>query len=573
MKQFKHSRDQDLVSTSLDGLVSANPSLAHLNHNVVVYRPSYKSNPEKVTLISGGGSGHEPTHTGFIGEGMLDAVAVGQIFASPTAVQIEHALDAVSSPKGTLIIVKNYTGDVFHFGAAAEKAKAAGKSVRVVIVGDDVAVGREQGALVGRRGLAGVILVHKTAGASAQQGHDLATVAHCAELVARNIATIGTSLEHCTIPGRKFHSDLKDDEYEIGLGIHNEPGVIRESHLPELPKVIDRMLRLMTDQNDKDRAFVKFQNGDDVLLLVNNLGGVSPFEISYITSIALRKVEKLEFRVRRVLAGTFTTSFNGLGFSLTLLNLTSAGPKILDLIDLQTPVPGWTNATASKDWDQKPISEGKFEREELPESGILLPKGFEANLNRGLRALIAAEPQITEYDTMAGDGDCGETLKAGAEALMNKFDSLPSDAVLAILEMADVLGEAMGGTSGGIYFIFLTALAKNLRECGVEAIDPLVAGESAKGALITLFEYTKARKGDRTLIDALQPFIDTLCETSSISEALRACQEGMESTAKLTAKAGRAAYVQQDNLVKENIPDPGAYGLFTFLQAWCDSEE
>lgn len=556
---------------SLEGLVSANPSLAHLKHNVVVFRPSYKPHAKKVTLISGGGSGHEPTHTGFLGEGMLDAVAVGQIFASPTAVQIGHAIDAVSSPEGTVIIVKNYTGDVFHFGAAAEKAKAAGKLIRVVIVGDDVAVGRDQGKLVGRRGLAGVVLVHKVAGASAQQGDNLDTVANYAELVAKNVVTVGTSLEHCTIPGRKFRSDLKGDEYEIGLGIHNEPGVIRESHLPELPEVLDRMLGLMTDQHDDDRAFVGFNSGDEVLLLVNSLGGVSPFEISYITSIALRKVEKLELRVKRVLAGTFTTAFNGLGFSLTLLNLTSAGSKITELIDKHTSAPGWASAVAPEYWSLGPITESQSQEEKLPPSDISLPEGFKGSLKHGLEALIAAEPQITEYDTIAGDGDCGETLKSGAESLLKGLDDLPEDAVHAVLKIADILSEAMGGTSGGIYFIFITALAKNLGRSKANTIDLKLAGEAAKGALETLFEYTKARKGDRTLVDALQPFIDTLYETSDLRKALSASQKGMEGTAKLTAKAGRAAYVQQDNLVNENVPDPGAYGLFQLLQAWCES--
>lgn len=571
MKQNLYPKDQDLVAVALNGVVAANPQLAHLKHNVLVYRPSYRSGIDKVTLVSGGGSGHEPTHTGFVGEGLLDAVAVGQIFASPTAMQIDYALDSVETPKGSLIIVKNYTGDVFHFGAASEKAKVAGKKTRVVIVGDDVAVGRKQGKLVGRRGLAGIVLVHKVAGASAAAGNDLDTVAEHAEAVANNLVTIGSSLDHCTVPGRSFHSDIKDDEVEIGLGIHNEAGVFRDSPIPPIGELVDKMLGMMLDQKDEDRAFVPFKNGDEVLLLVNNLGGLSPFEISYITSIALKNVAAKKLSVIRVLSGTFTTAFNGPGFSLTLLNLSRAGSEILKLIDAKARAPGWVSAVAPQEWNPKQLEEKEEVQQELPPSGVTLPKSFAAPLHKGLDALIAAEPKITEYDLIAGDGDCGETLKAGAEALLKVLDELPSDAVHAVMAIAEVVSEAMGGTSGGIYYIFITAFAQSVKEQKPETLDMKAAAAAAKAALESLFKYSKARVGDRTLVDALQPFVDTLYETGNVSKAVEAADTGMKKTAELQAKAGRAAYVQQDSLVDQNIPDPGAYGLVELLKGWSGS--
>ncbi|CAG8690733.1 6590_t:CDS:2, partial [Ambispora leptoticha] len=179
---------------------------------------------KQVTLVSGGGAGHEPAHAGFVGPNLLSAAVSGNIFASPSTSQILAAIRRVQSPHGTLLIVKNYTGDCLNFGLAAERAKAEGIKVDIIIVGDDVGVGKEQGGLVGRRGLAGTLFVHKIAGAVAAEGATLEETKAAAELAARNIGTIGVAFDHCTIPGSESAAFLSKDEIELGMGIHNEPG-------------------------------------------------------------------------------------------------------------------------------------------------------------------------------------------------------------------------------------------------------------------------------------------------------------------------------------------------------------
>ncbi|KAK9349725.1 Dak kinase [Lipomyces doorenjongii] len=194
MTRFKSfaTGPNDLVLSSLKGLVAANPVLTLMEDDKVVLQRSGK---DKVMVISGGGSGHEPSHAGYVGEGMLDAAVCGSIFASPSTKQIISALSQFTSSKGFVLVVKNYTGDILHFGLAAEKLKAKGMQVELVIVGDDVAVGKAKGGLVGRRGLAGTILVHKTAGAAAESGLSISEVSRLARTVSENIVTIGASLQ------------------------------------------------------------------------------------------------------------------------------------------------------------------------------------------------------------------------------------------------------------------------------------------------------------------------------------------------------------------------------------------
>ncbi|KAG8902809.1 Dihydroxyacetone kinase 2, partial [Tulasnella sp. 408] len=205
-----------LVVDSLKGLCLLNPHVCVDEKYKVLYKRSPPQ--DQVSLISGGGSGHEPAHAGFVGDGMLSAAVCGNIFASPNAAQIRRAIELVGNPKGTLIVVKNYTGDALNFGLASEQYKAAGGKgdVRVLIVGDDVAVGRTQGGLVGRRGLAGTILVYKIASALSRSGASLDEVEAVGKQVAENIGTIGVGLEHCHVPGtEEAESHLGADEIEL----------------------------------------------------------------------------------------------------------------------------------------------------------------------------------------------------------------------------------------------------------------------------------------------------------------------------------------------------------------------
>jgi dihydroxyacetone kinase len=534
-----------------------------------------------VTLLSGGGSGHEPTHAGFVGEGLLDAAVAGTIFASPSTKQIAAGLNAIASEKGTLIVVKNYTGDIIHFGLAAERMKAQGHEVEVVIVGDDVAVGKTQGGLVGRRGLAGTVLVHKIAGAAAEAGKSLKEVAAIARAVVANTVTVGASLDHCNVPGRQFETNLSHEEIEIGMGIHNEPGVHKESPVPSVPDLIASLLPLLLSQEDKERAFVPFAGNDDVILVVNNLGGISNLELSYATEVATNILkEKYNISPARTITGAFITALNGPGFSLTLLNASRARaaveghPDILGLFDAPARASGWNQHAKTNDWTGKlHITEEAAVHKSTEKSGVTAnPKVFTNMLEAAIENVMKVEPKVTEYDTIAGDGDAGETLVSGGNAIraaLKTGEIRLDDGVNSISDIAEVVESSMGGTSGGIYSIFLSALAQGVRDSGAKSLNVDTFRRASQQALNSLYAYTKARIGDRTLIDALAPFVHTLSETADFGAAVRAADEGANSTRKLEAKFGRASYVSPEELKKYDgeggLPDPGAIGLAALL--------
>lgn len=632
-KQFPYDSNSDLVLPALKALTRTNNNIQLIDSQRVVYRPSAS---RKVTLLSGGGSGHEPTHAGFVGSGMLDVAVCGSIFASPSTKQVLSGLQAVSdTSKGTLVIVKNYTGDVLNFGLAAEIFNNSAEKgddnslTRVVVVGDDVAVGKKKGGLVGRRGLAGTILVHKIAGALAEKSGDddaiaLDVVGDMAQAVIDNTVTIGCSLDHCNVPGRKFEVPEYDDtnEMEIGMGIHNEPGVKKLSPIPKIPELIEKeLLPLLLDPKDSDRAFWGQElpkESDDVVLLVNNLGGLSNLEMLSITQTALEILEA-QYKIipKRVAVGSFITALNGPGFSLTLLHATRADAQfsktnsykcsVIDLFDAPATAPGWSVVPYNRhSLVNKSSSDSKPEKPIIPvicsKSGITEtdPKRFSKILESGMAVVEKAEPQITKYDTVAGDGDCGETLVSGVTALRKALekpvlqaptrdDKIVSgnegairmyDSVDAILDIAEIVQDSMGGTSGGLYALFLTSLAKSLNHTNSVSEKPeksLSVDLFAKAlprALESLGGYTNARVGDRTLMDALIPFVETLEKTKDLEKAVEAVQKGAESTRKLEAKFGRASYVAQEELdqfQKEGgLPDPGAIGLASLLKGFLD---
>lgn len=594
-KQFP--TDQDIVLPALRALVRSNPNLSLLEHDKVVFLSTSgkaSSAKKKVTLISGGGSGHEPTHAGFVGQGMLDAAVAGSVFASPSTKQIQAGLKAVASPEGTLVVVKNYTGDVLHFGLASERFKAEGAGeVEVVVVGDDVAVGREKGGMVGRRGLAGTILVHKIAGAAAQAGHSLKTVANVARAVAGNSVTLGSSLDHCNVPGRPFETNLNENEMEIGMGIHNEPGVHKVSPVPSVPQLLKDTLPLLLSQEDKDRAFVAFDKSDDLILVVNNLGGISNLELGYITDTVLGQLQSdYSLSPKRVVYGSLITALNGPGFSVTLLNVSNASKEVsdvnlFDLFDSPSNAPGWCAASFMTPEAKELANKGALNsvaaeaegKKISSNSGIKLnAEEFKSLVSAGLEEVKKQEPQITKYDTIAGDGDCGETLVAGAKAITDAFAGTYTselrldDAVDAFVDLGEIVEDSMGGTSGGLYSIYLNALAQGLKENsnGHTALSTGIFAKASSFALGALYTYTAARKGDRTLIDALAPFVETLNSSNGdFAAAVKAAQDGAESTRKQHAKFGRASYVSEEEFKhfesEGGLPDPGAVGLAALL--------
>ncbi|TDZ59850.1 Dihydroxyacetone kinase 1 [Colletotrichum trifolii] len=567
-----------LVNTALHSLTLTNPSLALDKTNKIIYRrptPDATQNPT-VSVLSGGGSGHEPSFSAMVGKGLLSAAVAGTIFASPSAEQVRTAIASrVDTSKGVLVTVMNYTGDVLNFGMAVEKARAAGVDVEMVVVGDDVGVGRAKAGKVGRRGIAGTVLVHKIAGALAAQGRPLAEVAKVARLTAENLVSVGASLEHVHVPGRAIPTGedegaLKLGEAELGMGIHNEPGSGREK--ADLPELVGKMLTQLLDQSDKDRAFVNV-NSNEVVLLINNLGGVSALELGGITAeVASQLKSKHNIRPARILSGTYMTSLNGLGFSITLLNVVNTdigGPSMIELLDYPTEATGWSSPILKETWEAKNTAtredEGDAGQATKPSDLKYDPAAATKAITAALNRVIAAEPEVTKYDTIVGDGDCGIGLKRGAKAILKHISENPltGDAVVDLASAVPVVENTMDGTSGALYAIFLNALVGGLRSLAPGTADPKVWAAALKQSSDAMSRYTPARPGDRTLVDALYPFVETLGQTGDVKKAAEAARAGAETTKGMKASLGRTVYIGGSGF--EQVPDPGAWGLSCFF--------
>ncbi|CCM00356.1 uncharacterized protein FIBRA_02386 [Fibroporia radiculosa] len=652
--QSKHftNAPENLVVESLQGLCTLNPQLALDVADKVVYVA--KPDRSKVALICGGGSGHEPAHAGFamacsLASTLMDymgawdgdadsrhgcsAAACGSVFASPNTFQVRRAIDLVENEKGTVIIVKNYTGDILNFGLAKEQyaAQHPEKSDRVkfVIVGDDVAVGKTQGKIVGRRGLAGTCLVYKIAGALAKRGGGLDEVNSIAQWVAANVGTIGVGLEHChvsaafigpispfadafpivdEVPGTAAgESHLKPNEIEIGMGIHNEPGNRRLSPVPPLNELIPQLLELLTSTTDPERSFLPFKGQDKIVLLINNLGGTSELEMAGVVRESRTALEAQGFQIERVLAGTFMTSLNMPGFSITVLLLPqssdSSAPSaslLLELLDEKPDVPGWKWTAPAKPLrpsEQTKQTSGVASAAAVGEVTKLRvddPQAFIASVKRTCKALIEAEPELTRMDSIAGDGDCGLTLKDGANAVLKDVESgkiSGENVVGSAIAVSKVAEEQMGGTSGALYSyvpligmcpglvltvavpvhsIFFSALAQGLQasSSGAGTLTAAQWATSLTSALEKLYTYTRARPPSRTLVDPLEAFVVRLSASqgSDFAGAVQAAGEAAQKTRDLEAKAGRSAYVEGDRLRQEQVPDPGAWGIKVILE-------
>ncbi len=302
----------DIVTEMLDGVAAAHPeTLRRLEGQSVIVRKEIRS--DKVTLVSGGGSGHEPAHAGYVGTGMLDAAVAGEVFTSPTPDRIKAAIDAVRSDAGTLLIVKNYSGDVMNFEMAAELAETDGVKTRSVIVNDDVAV-ENSTYTTGRRGIAGTVFVHKIAGALAERGADLDAVAAVAQKVVDNVRSMGFALSPCTVPANgRPGFDLGDGEMEFGLGIHGEPGV-RRAPVENADSLAKNLLAVIFDD-------LPFRRGDRVAVLVNGLGGTPLMELYILNRSVAALCRERGLAVAKTYVGNFMTSLEMAGASVSLLRL------------------------------------------------------------------------------------------------------------------------------------------------------------------------------------------------------------------------------------------------------------
>lgn len=490
----------------------------------------------KVAVVSGGGSGHEPAHVGFVGDGLLTAAVCGDVFASPSVDAVLAGIVAVTGAAGCLLVVKNYTGDRLNFGLAAARARALGLLVETVIVGDDVALPDATQP----RGLAGTLFVHKVAGHLARAGATLAQVKEAAERVARSVVSIGLSLSTCAIPGRPVEARLGDQEVELGLGIHGEPGA---RVVPLRP--VTELVRQLVEPLEASLGARGVAESTPLAVLVNDLGGVPPIE----AAVATRAILAAFTREVGLVVGParLMTSLDMKGLSVSALPL---DPELHRAIEASVGPRAWPGARPPA--QSTPIPLSPRIRAELPEPSA--DPARRAALVRVCTALEAARAELDALDAKVGDGDTGTTFATAAHALREAIDTMPFAEPAALFAAISArLTTVMGGTSGVLAAVLFASTAGALRE------DPSIPSALGVG-LARVSETSGAKEGDRTMLDALAPAVRALLAGEGLAGAADAARGGAEATASMReAKAGRASYVRKEALV--GVPDPGAVAV------------
>lgn len=570
-KKFLNAPD-DVVSEMLDGVCLATPSIARIaDQNVLVH---VREGEDKVVVISGGGSGHEPAMAGYLGRGMLDAAVCGNVYASPSVEAVLSAIRATTTDAGAALVVMNYTGDRLNFGLAAERAKLEGFDVEMVIVNDDCALASDRVGIAGRRGLAGTLFAHKVAGAAADAGKSLKEVCAEARACVEATGTMGVALQACTLPGSSgVAREIAEGTMELGLGIHGEPGA-HTAKTTSADEVVETLMTSIFAQNEK---IGKLSEGSNVALMVNSLGATPLMEL-YVAARAafswLAGVKKIN--VTHAYIGTFMSAIDMNGFSITVCALDD--DTRVQRLEAPCSCSAWPKTAKLTPAKLLSVSAPASDRNETIASGPpTTPEGVMAlkAIKRVAKDLIAVEDTLTKYDTAVGDGDCGTTIRKGAEALMKAADTYPLDDVSALMRaIGDTIRQNMGGTSGVLYDIFFTAAADKLAKVAkgkAPSVDIVLLAFST--GVQAMCQYGGARAGDRTMLDALVPAL-TMATTTYMSkksvievasEAAKAAANGAEDTKSMKANAGRSSYVNQD--VLKETPDPGAVAAATWINA------
>lgn len=562
MKKFIN-RPENAVEEMLEGFAVLSPGLRRLpGYKVMVRADAEQVRDQHVAIISGGGSGHEPAHAGYIGAGMLSAGVAGEVFTSPDVDSVLAAIKAVAGKHGALLVVKNYTGDRLNFGLAAEMARSEGISVEMVIVDDDVALNGTAPA-TGARGLAGTIFIHKLVGASAAEGNGLAEVAEIGRSAVKSLATMGVSFSAGTSPSvGKPSFELADDEMELGLGIHGEPGVTR-THLQPADKLADTLLTEIL----RERHFGSRQR---VAVMINNLGATTEMELAIIARHVVTFLEGQNLAVERIYAGTFLSSLDMAGISISVLGLNDTW---LRWLDAPTTAPAWPNVLKHRPGRAEPHLPAKISVKSGSTNGTFVHtetgKRVKSVIEAVCEALINAENELTELDRITGDGDLGTSMNRAAIAMRNAADSYPLDNISETLKaLSNTLRHELGGSSGPLYGVLFLRAGNVLEKSG--SADLQQWANALEEGCRAVSELGGAKPGDRTMLDALYPFVTWLKgagRNASREVLLAAVQEadrGVAATSKMKPRLGRSSYLQ-DRVLGHS--DPGARAVAIWLSA------
>ncbi|WP_043360010.1 dihydroxyacetone kinase family protein [Belnapia sp. F-4-1] len=556
MKKFLND-PRRVVREMLEGEVDLHPGQALLRDEDVVVRVGLPEPAARgVAVLSGGGSGHEPAHAGYVGAGMLHAAVAGDVFTSPGVDAVLAAIRAAAGPAGAVLIVKNYTGDRLNFGLAAELARAEGIPAEVVVVADDVAL-RDTVEPARRRGIAGTVLVHKVAGAAAAAGLPLEAVAAEARAAAAAVGSMGVALGACTVPaaGRPAFS-LGEQEVELGLGIHGEQGVRRVSLRPA-----DALVQEMLDTILADAVL---RGGERVALLVNGLGGTPPMELALVARSALALLRARGLVVKRAWCGNLLTALEMPGASLTVMRVDDG---MLARLDAPTEAPAWPGSgriTPTRQLVGTAAAQvAEAVRPATPAGEVVRRAALAA-----ATALEGAEARLTALDSAAGDGDLGISMSRGAAALRALPGSAWAEAPTALARMGEALRRAIAGSSGPFYATALLRAARALPA----APSPADWSAALAAGVDAIAELGGAKPGDRTMLDALHAAAEAFAQalaagqapTSAWEEAVQAARAGAEATASMRPRLGRASYLGDRAL---GTPDAGAAAAVVWLEA------
>ncbi|MFZ4148706.1 dihydroxyacetone kinase subunit DhaK [Enterobacter ludwigii] len=542
MSRFFFNDRKQLVNDAIEGILISAPHANLVKLDIdpairVVARSDWDKS--RVAVISGGGSGHEPAHAGFVGKGMLTAAVCGDLFASPSVDAVLNAIVAVTGDRGCLLIVKNYTGDRLNFGLAAEKAKRYGLKVEMVIVADDIALPDNKQP----RGIAGTALVHKIAGYAAEHGKSLTEVRDIAQQACDNLWSLGVAMQTCNLPGSDDEEGrIKQGHVELGLGIHGEPGA-SVVDTQNSKAIIDTLVEPLKAQAGNGRFAV----------LINNLGGVSALEMALLTKELAHSALK-ENIAYLIGPAPLVSALDMKGFSLTLLKLNDLFEKALHE---EVETLGWQKPVAFAPLRVQEHS-AIHDRVEYTASDNPRVAGIVSTVTQ---TLIQLENRLNALDAKVGDGDTGSTFAQGARDIAQRLEKkqLPlNDVSTLLLLVGERLATVMGGSSGVLMSIFFTAAGQTLHD-GQPLPEALLSG------LAQMKQYGGADLGDRTLIDALQPALEAL-QKGDLQAAAQAANAGAEATANMVkAGAGRSSYVNKENL--EGVTDPGAVAVAEVFKA------
>ena len=556
------------------GIAKAHPEVEFVEKYKLIKKKNI--NADKVSLISGGGSGHEPAHAGYVGKGMLDCAVCGDIFASPSQIQVYNAIKECATDKGVLLVIKNYSGDCMNFNNAATLAKEDdGIKVDAVYVTDDIAV-KDSLYTVGRRGVAGTVFVHKIAGAMAETGASLEEVKRVANKVIDNVKTFGFALTSCTPPAKGTPIfDIKDTDMEYGVGIHGEPG--RKTEPMQSADTLAK--RIVADL----LAELKTKKNDEVAVIINGFGATPLMELYLLNNSVANELDAAKLKIHKTLVGNYMTSIDMAGASITILKLDD---ELKDLLDkpVATPALSWgnimedaasnlnTSNKAKKTDDKKKVAEpAVYEVKGKPVVGEKInTAAFVKIIDKMADVIIENEIPFCDADKM-GDGDFGMSIAKGFKQLKKEWKTRNKINIGAFLRScAEIIMEYCGGASGPIW-------GSAFRYAGKEAGDKAEItlkdlADIMQAANTGVYETGKASfgkgavVGDKTLVDALKPCADALTAEATkgtkMFEALvigaSEAVKGADNTKTFAAKAGRAGTVGEKSI---GYPDAGAYGL------------